>query len=198
MNQYWSSNNGVIRTFDALGYLVKDCALGEMQMFILDSRVGVLKQSKNRHDLRESLQRKTLEGDCSLPKHFPSIMQTWWDQNKAWVKDYKPFKPTFKNRLKQKLHGTKQGTIVKGLDAYILTDGNWQTSIGPSARGIDNAIADLSRKLNNYGLPSNSVRIHFIHFGHDLRHPDMIRGLANLRAVEASVLRVFNDEQLTK
>ncbi|OAL05629.1 hypothetical protein IQ06DRAFT_332072 [Phaeosphaeriaceae sp. SRC1lsM3a] len=196
MGRCWCTSDGVVRVFDALGYLVKDYALGKMKMFILDSKQSVLEVGKDRRIFREALLKRLPEGQGNLPRDFKQILENWWDQNESWVKSDKFLKPDWRYKIKKMLAGANQESIVRGLDAYILTDGNWQTSDGPSAGGIDKAIKRLFKKLDSYGAPPSTVRIHFIHFSHDPRDPEVIKGLANLQAINTAVDSVLAEEQV--
>jgi hypothetical protein len=184
MGPWWSTADGVINAFDALGYLVKRYAFGKMKMVIMDSKQTTLVTGKDRRNFREALERRRTLWQCNLRRDFKSTMVKWWDQNESWVKNYGSTSG-WKHKLRAICSGPYQ---ARGLDTYILTDGNWEDDNLPDF-DIDKVITRLFTDLRTHNVPRDTVRIHFIQFGNDPQ------GSANLQAVKASVNSVLDKVQ---
>jgi hypothetical protein len=164
MGQHWSvAPNGVIKVFEALGYIVKPCSPGPMRAYFTASRS--VTESNNRGKIVEILGRKQPDGKSDLGYALGKIVDSWWKANCKWLER------EFDNGDSRKLFRRSRTDDIRknrGLDLYILTDGIWSSPTGSSGLcGVDIVVNDTSAKLRKNSRAANTVYFHFIHFGQD-------------------------------
>jgi hypothetical protein len=168
MGQHWNViPNGVIKAYEALGYLVKKCAPGPMKHYFTVSRT--VQKDKDRGDIIELLRRKQPDNESDMGYILKEILKKWWEKNSKWLER------GFENGRTNKTRETK------GLDLYIFTDGVWQDLPGPlSLCGVDRVVNNTSAKLRENNRAADTIRFHFIHFGNDARGSARMRALLDV------------------
>jgi hypothetical protein len=164
MDQHWNAvPSGVIKVFEALGYIVKSCGPGPMKIYFTVSRS--VSKYKDRGDIIEILKRKQPNSESDMESSLQKIVDKWWERNRKWLE--RGFDNGDSRNMFQRSR-TNELRKNRGLDLYIFTDGVWSSPAGPFGLcGVDTVVNDTSAKLRKENRPANTIYFHFIHFGQD-------------------------------
>jgi hypothetical protein len=172
MGRHWFGSDGVIGTFEVLGYFVKNCTSEGLHAYLGVSRDSA--QRKDRALIIQKLRNASPAGQCSMRFCLEMIVEQWWKRNRTWLDkgfDKSTSNGAFFRRPKPKTSG--------GLNLYVFTDGAWQKSFGAAEFcGVDVEIQKIFAKMEENDVDLDTIRITFIHFGNHLAGSKRLVNLA--------------------
>jgi hypothetical protein len=143
MRPSWLGSDGVVKTFEALGYLVKGCTPYKMRAVLAASNQFL--ENKHRTPIIKKLGNPNLDEQCNMSYWLRNILNKW----------------IAKKGLSEKSERT-------GLNLYIFTAGLWLEVPGSSKLcGVDEVIENLFQEMRKHNVKPSMISIRFIRFDND-------------------------------
>src|SRR5262245_2949218 len=157
MTPVWRS---LIRVFSALAGVVKHADPDGLDVVFATSLDRY--HGGKRKTLTPEIQKRKPSGACDMKEAIQDVVDRFWreletSQEKRWSRElFGRFTTRSSNPPK----------VKRGLSIYVLTDGVWQGTDGPSpVCGVDEAIRHIVKKLHENKYLDCKVGIQFIRFG---------------------------------
>ncbi|KAH7090176.1 hypothetical protein FB567DRAFT_617467 [Paraphoma chrysanthemicola] len=165
MLSHWLVPSGVVYTFEALAYLVKDFSPGGLQAYYGSAFEGLCK--KNRDEIIKMITtimpRPGRQSNMAGSFHY--IWKDWWQKNCPRLGKSPSLKQTRKQRK---------------VSITVFTDGLWKTSEGgfQGFGGVEKDIEEIFMTMFRSEVDPSTIGIQFIQFGQD---PEGSKRLAHLQ-----------------